>query len=94
MKTLFRAIFGLCLMAMFWMPMSAQESATRGDVDNDKDVTISDVTALIDYLLKGSDDPLIAVAADVDQDNTTCSRASGPMWPKSRRLLWALSLSG
>lgn len=69
MKTLFRAIFGLCLMAMFWMPMSAQESATRGDVDNDKDVTISDVTALIDYLLKGSDDPRIAVAADVDQDN-------------------------
>ena len=38
----------------------------RGDVDGDEEVTISDVTALIDYLLSGTEAP---AAADCDLDN-------------------------
>lgn len=38
----------------------------RGDVDGDEEVTISDVTALIDYLLSGTEAP---EAADCDLDN-------------------------
>ena len=38
----------------------------RGDVDGDEEVTISDVTTLIDYLLSGTEAP---AAADCDMDN-------------------------
>ena len=38
----------------------------RGDVDGDEEVSISDVTALIDYLLSGTEAP---AAADCDLDN-------------------------
>ena len=39
-----------------------------GDVDKDGSVTISDVTALIDYLLTGDATPINLDAADVDED--------------------------
>ncbi len=39
-----------------------------GDVDNDGEVNISDVTALIDYLLSGNAEGLNLQAADVDGD--------------------------
>ena len=39
-----------------------------GDVDKDGFVTISDVTALIDYLLSGDATPINLAAADVDED--------------------------
>ena len=42
-------------------------ASLRGDVDGDGNVTISDVTALIDYLLSGETPP---EAADCDQDGT------------------------
>ena len=40
-----------------------------GDVDNDGEVNISDVTALIDYLLSGNAEGLNLQAADVDGDS-------------------------
>ncbi|MBR6946764.1 MAG: CotH kinase family protein, partial [Muribaculaceae bacterium] len=46
----------------------------RGDVDGDGSVAISDVTALIDYLLGGDDSGIDINAADCDQDgNVTIS---------------------
>ena len=41
-----------------------------GDVDMDGEVGISDVSALIDYILTGSADPFNVHAADMDQDET------------------------
>ena len=40
----------------------------RGDVDADGKVTISDVTALIDYLLSGNASGIVLANADCDQD--------------------------
>lgn len=45
-------------------------SAIRGDVDGDGLVNISDVTALIDYLLSGNTSGVNVVSADVDGDNS------------------------
>ena len=42
----------------------------RGDVDCDGSVTISDVTALIDYLLSGNASGICLSAADCDQDGS------------------------
>ena len=41
----------------------------KGDVNNDGDVSISDVTALIDYLLSGNIEDINPQAADVDGNN-------------------------
>ncbi|MBR6948119.1 MAG: dockerin type I repeat-containing protein, partial [Muribaculaceae bacterium] len=41
-----------------------------GDVDGDGSVNISDVTALIDYLLSGNASGINVSAADCDQDNS------------------------
>ena len=41
----------------------------KGDVNNDGDVSISDVTALIDYLLSGNIEDINPQAADVDDNN-------------------------
>ena len=41
----------------------------NGDVDGNGRTTISDVTALIDYLLGGEDGPSSLVAADMNNDN-------------------------
>ena len=49
-----------------WVEMTA---STRGDVDGDGSVNISDVTALIDYLLSGNASGINVSAADCDQDN-------------------------
>ena len=43
---------------------------TPGDVDNDGQVKISDVTALINYLLSGNADSINTLAADVDGDGS------------------------
>ena len=46
-----------------WVDLTA---SLRGDVDGDGEVTISDVTALIDYLLSGSASGVDVNAADTD----------------------------
>ena len=50
-----------------WVDLTA---STRGDVDGDGSVNISDVTALIDYLLSGNASGINVSAADCDQDNS------------------------
>ena len=45
-----------------------QPAVKIGDVDNDGEVAIADVAALIDYLLGNEVDPFNALNADVDQD--------------------------
>ncbi len=46
----------------------AGSNPLRGDVDNDGQVTISDVTSLIDYILNGYAPGADATSADVDLD--------------------------
>ncbi len=41
----------------------------KGDVNNDGEVSIGDVTALIDYLLNGNVEGINPQAADVDDNN-------------------------
>ena len=48
-----------------WVDITA---STRGDVDGDGNVTIGDVSALIDYLLNGASSGVIESSADVDLD--------------------------
>jgi len=67
-RNLLKAATALCLMASCWLPMSAQSAVVRGDVDSDTEVTIADVSDLIDYLI-GGDKSIDLVAADVDHDN-------------------------
>lgn len=45
-----------------------QTDVVLGDVNGDSSVTISDVTALIDYLLSGNPDHVILESADINQD--------------------------
>ncbi len=47
---------------------TAKNASLRGDVDADGNVTISDVTALIDYLLSGNASEVNLTAADCDLD--------------------------
>ena len=47
----------------------AAPSFIRGDVDDDGNVGISDVSALIDYLLSGDATGVNLAACDCDQDN-------------------------
>ena len=49
-----------------WVELTASQ---RGDVDGDGSINISDVTALIDYLLSGNASGVDTSAADCDQDN-------------------------
>lgn len=67
-KNFFKTVLISCLMAMFWMPMNAQSNVLRGDVDGDNNVTIGDVTSLIDYLLSGDPSRVVMDACDVDGD--------------------------
>ena len=53
-KNLLKSVFSICLLAVCLMPLSAQAAALRGDVDNSGDVTISDVTTLINLLLSNA----------------------------------------
>ena len=48
--------------------LTKRPAFTRGDVNDDLDVTITDVTALIDYLLKGDASVINLAAADCDLD--------------------------
>ena len=50
-----------------WVEMTASQ---RGDVDGDGNVSIADVTALIDYLLSGNASGVNTSAADCDQDGS------------------------
>ena len=68
-KNLLKTVFALCLMALCWLPMSAQNSNIRGDVDMDGSVTIADVTTLIDYLL-GYNSNINMANADCDYDGS------------------------
>ena len=47
---------------------TAKNASLRGDVDADGNITISDVTALIDYLLSGNASGVNLTAADCDLD--------------------------
>ena len=44
---------------------------SRGDVNNDGDVNIADVTALIDYLLSGDDSSIVLANTDCNDDGIT-----------------------
>ena len=49
---------------------TAKNAALRGDVDGDSSVNISDVTALIDYLLSGNASGINLSGADCNQDSS------------------------
>ena len=49
--------------------LEVQPTIIRGDVNDDHDVTIADVSALIDYLLTGDVTPFNEANADVNQKN-------------------------
>ena len=66
--TCLKTLGALCLMAMFCMPMNAQSTKPRGDVNKDGSVTIGDVTALIDYLLSGDAKDISLSEADTDRN--------------------------
>jgi len=65
-KNLFfkRALLGVCLLAVCWLPVHAE--VLPGDVDGDGKVNINDVTALINYLLKQDASLIVQENADVD----------------------------
>ena len=67
-NSLFKCVLSLCMAAMCCMTMAAAGNSLRGDVSNDGNVDINDVTYLIDYLsgVRASDIDL--TAADVDED--------------------------
>ena len=50
------------------MTLVVERTYIRGDVNNDKSVTIADVTALIDYLLSGAADGVNTQAANCNLD--------------------------
>ena len=61
----------------YWLPKEYNGSAwvdmtasTRGDVNGDGSVNISDVTALIDYLLTGNASGISLSGADCNQDSS------------------------
>ena len=49
---------------------TAKNASQRGDVNNDQKVDISDVTALIDYLLSGNASGINLSGADCNQDSS------------------------
>ena len=46
-----------------------EPTTVRGDVDMDGEISIADVTALVDYLLNGDATDISPANADTDQDN-------------------------
>ena len=55
--------------ACYIINAAVQATVKKGDVNNDGEVTIADVTTLIDYLLSGNDEGINLLAADVDDDS-------------------------
>ena len=65
-KNMKKAVLTLCLLAVCWIPVSAE--SLPGDVDASGKIDISDVTVLIDYLLSKDTSLVDVEAADVDGD--------------------------
>ncbi len=62
---------GLATLLALMMALSLQAFAgttLRGDVNNNDEVTIADVTALIDYLLSGDTSSISLIGADANRD--------------------------
>ena len=68
MNSLVKTLLGICLMAVCWLPVSAQSGSVRGDVNGDAVVSIVDVTYLINYLLSPDEGSINHSAADLDGD--------------------------
>ena len=68
-KNCLKTLLILSLSAMFWLPMFGQDAVLRGDADGDNNVTISDVTSLIDYLLSNDPSRVVMAACDVNDDD-------------------------
>ena len=68
--SLLKTVCSLCLMAMSWLPMVAQDTSIIGDVNNDGVASIKDVTALINYLLSTDGTSVNRWAADVNMDGS------------------------
>ena len=64
-----KKVFLLLVMCLMALSMDA-DSVLRGDVNDDSSVNISDVTALIDYLLSGDEIGIGLANADCNVDNT------------------------
>lgn len=60
----------LMLAALTVLPLSANAGALIGDVNDDGRVSIADVTALIDYLLRHAENEDMYVYGDVNCDNS------------------------
>lgn len=58
------------MLVLCWMPMNGQVNRLRGDVDGDGVVSISDVSALIDYLITEDESGVSLENADVDGDGS------------------------
>ena len=50
------------------MPAGKVNTVLRGDADDDGEVTIADVSTLVDYLLGNPVDPFNTLNADADED--------------------------
>ena len=68
--SLLKTVCSLCLMAMSWLPMVAQDTSIIGDVNNDGVASIKDVTALINYLLSSDGTSVNRWAADINMDGS------------------------
>ena len=69
----------LCALALMFVSFNADAQFARGDVDQDGHVNLSDVTSLIDYLLKGSwpDEP---VTPPDNHEYVDLGLPSGTLW--------------
>ncbi len=64
----FKALLSLCLSVICWMPMMAQDSVVRGDVNSDNQTNISDAVTLISCIVNDDRSGIDVVAADVNGD--------------------------
>ena len=65
-KNFFKTVFAVFMMAMFWMPVTAQASTITGDVNDDGVVGLDDLTALINYLVFNDDSAVNLTNANCD----------------------------
>ena len=66
--TIYQYAPGYCLRVYRLTKESSTPQGLRGDADNDGEVTISDVTAVIDYLLSGAEINEVNADADLDKN--------------------------